>query len=158
MDEESRILYSSVLEKAKKELQKSKENIAENHDRFSSFSFLPVLTSLREICVNPSSFFENIKGMSTKFSYVTEYAEKSISNGHKLLIFSSFTKVLDNLRDLLKEDGIASYYIYVHNKVKKKEINFFISYLLQSLHVLLATSFTILFNFSFNFLTLLSVQ
>lgn len=120
MDEESRILYSSVLEKAKKELQKSKENIAENHDRFSSFSFLPVLTSLREICVNPSSFFENIKGMSTKFSYVTEYAEKSISNGHKLLIFSSFTKVLDNLRDLLKDEGIASYYIYGEVDAKKR--------------------------------------
>ncbi len=112
MDDESKLLYESTLDKAKKELEHAKDKTSPNHDRFSSFNFLPVLTTLREICVDPSSFFEGVKTKSAKLSYVLEYASKSISNGHKLLIFSSFTKVLDTLGDLFKENGIASYYIH----------------------------------------------
>lgn len=111
MDDESKLLYESTLDKAKKELEHVKDKTSPNHDRFSSFNFLPILTSLREICVDPSSFFEGVKTTSAKMSYVLEYASKSISNGHKLLIFSSFTKVLDSLGNLLKENGVASYYI-----------------------------------------------
>ena len=119
MDEESKMLYDSVLEKAKKDLKDSKDKTSPNHDRFSSFNFLPVLTSLREICVDPASFFDGIKTLSCKMSYIIEYAKQSISNGHKILIFSSFTKVLDNVNSNLKDNGIPSYYI--NGKTEAKE-------------------------------------
>ncbi len=119
MDEESKMLYDSVLEKAKKDLKDAKDKTNPNHDRFSAFNFLPVLTSLREICVDPASFFDGVKTLSCKMSFVIDYAKQSISNGHKVLIFSSFTKVLDNVSASLKENGMPSYYI--NGKLDAKE-------------------------------------
>jgi SNF2 family DNA or RNA helicase len=37
--------------------------------------------------------------------------EESLANGHKVLLFSSFVKVLDHFRELLDEKDIRSYYI-----------------------------------------------
>ncbi len=119
MDDESRMLYDSTLEKAKKELKDSKDKTSTTHDRFSAFSFLPVLTSLREICVDASSFFEGFKNLSSKMSYVIDYSKQSVSAGHKVLIFSSFTKVLDNVSQNLKENGLPSYYI--NGKIDAKD-------------------------------------
>lgn len=116
MDEESRLLYDSTLAKAKIDLKNKKEN----KDRFSSFNYLPTLTSLREICVDPAAFFEGFATLSVKLAYVTDYAKRSIEGRHKLLIFSSFTKVLDHLGDELKKNGIASYYIHGDVTAKKR--------------------------------------
>ena len=120
MDDESRMLYDSTLEKAKKELKESKDKTSTAHDRFSAFSFLPILTSLREICVDAGSFFDGFKTISSKMSYIIEYAKQSVSNGHKVLIFSSFTNVLDNVSLNLKENGMPSYYINGKTEAKDR--------------------------------------
>ena len=53
-------------------------------------------------------------------SYIIEYAKHSVSNGHKVLIFSSFTKVLDNVSLNLKENGMPSYYINGKTEAKDR--------------------------------------
>ena len=114
MDEESRLLYDSKLAKAKYDLEHKEGS------RFYVFNFLPVLTSLREICVDASAFFDDFATLSVKLSYVLDYAKKSIDGGHKLLIFSSFTKVLDHLGDELRKNDIPSYYINGDISAKKR--------------------------------------
>ena len=44
--------------------------------------------------------------------YALSYISVALEAGHKVLVFSSFTKVLDHLSLLLKEAGTKSYYIY----------------------------------------------
>lgn len=120
MDEETRILYDSTLAKAKMEIIKSKDKTSPSRQKFTVFNFLPVLTSLREICVDPSAFYDGFVSMPIKLSYVLDYAKMSIKGGHKLLIFSSFTKVLDHLTKELDNNGIKSYYINGDVPAKKR--------------------------------------
>lgn len=120
MDEEARILYDSTIAKAKMEIARSKDKTSPSRQKFTVFNFLPVLTSLREICVDPSAFYDGFVTISAKLSYVLDYAKMSINGGHKLLIFSSFTKVLDHLSKELEKNGISSYYINGDVAAKKR--------------------------------------
>jgi SNF2 family DNA or RNA helicase len=101
MGEEERSLYDATLLEAKKRLEKGEQGVA----------ILALLTKLRELCVDPSSFFEGMPPLSSKLSYLLDTIKEAIAGGHKILLFSSFTKVLDHLRYLLDEEHIASYYI-----------------------------------------------
>lgn len=96
-------LYTAYLAKAKSDLFSS-ENI-------SPISVLSALTKLRQICVDPSTFIENYDEMSSKISITIETIKNSIENSHKVLVFSSFTSVLEHLRSYLDSENIPSYYI-----------------------------------------------
>lgn len=101
MNEEERKLYDVTLKDARRKLE-----IAD-----SSFSMFPVLTSLREICVDPMMFYEGIKETSTKFEFVLEMVKEGILSHHKFLIFSAFSSVLHHLEKVLKENEISNYLI-----------------------------------------------
>lgn len=66
---------------------------------------------MRQICVDPSSFLENYNEISPKLEYTTNLVQNAIDSGHKVLIFSQFTSVLEHLQSLLKELKISFYYI-----------------------------------------------
>jgi SNF2 family DNA or RNA helicase len=100
LDDEDQTLYDSYCADAKAKLEMG--------DRIS---VLALLTKLREICVDPSSFIENYKKVSTKLSFILDKVQESIYNGHKILVFSSFRRILDHLRMLLDKEGVASYCI-----------------------------------------------
>ena len=120
MDDEARMVYQANIEKARKELHKVPDKTMVERDRFSSFNILPVLTTLREICVDPSVFLDGFEETSAKLLYVMDYAKSAILSGHKLLIFSSFARVLEHLGHLLKEEGIPSYFIHGETPAKKR--------------------------------------
>jgi SNF2 family DNA or RNA helicase len=101
MGEEERTLYDATLLEAKNRLERGEQGVA----------ILALLTKLRELCVDPSSFFSGMPALSSKLSYLLDAIKEAIEGGHKILLFSSFTKVLDHLRYLLDEEHIASYYI-----------------------------------------------
>jgi len=101
MGDEERKLYDATLLEAKNLLAKGEKGV----------SIFALLTKLREICVDSSAFFEGTSTLSSKMSYLLEAVEEAIANGHKILLFSSFTKVLDHLRYLLDEEHLSSYYI-----------------------------------------------
>lgn len=98
MNEEERKLYDATVLEAKHML----ENGAEGVPVFA------ILTKLREICVDPSSFFDGVQGISSKFEYLVDALAENIANGHKILVFSAFRKALDHLRYLLDQKGIPS--------------------------------------------------
>ena len=100
MADEQRKLYEAYLHKAR-ELSKEEQGV----------SVLSALTQLRQICVDPSVFLEDYEETSGKVSVALEQVQTSIHAGHRLLIFSSFTRVLEHFRYILEEKDIRSYYI-----------------------------------------------
>ena len=101
MNEEERSLYDASLINAREKLKNSD----------TSFSMLPVLTSLREICVDPMVFYDGFKSLSSKFNFLLDVIPSALESGHKFLIFSSFASVLHHLEKVLDKANIKSYLI-----------------------------------------------
>lgn len=77
----------------------------------NKLTVLELLLRLRQICVDPSSFLNNYSEISPKLNLVLNYTKQLIETGHKILIFSSFTSVLNHLQLLLNDEKIDNYYL-----------------------------------------------
>lgn len=95
MADEERKLYLGYLEEARN------KSIAEKG--ISMFSYI---MRLRQLCVDPSTFIEDYDLMPTKFNYLINNLKENLENGHKVLVFSSFKVVLDNLSSYLNMEDI----------------------------------------------------
>ncbi len=114
MNDEARRYYDAILIDTRNKIKQKREDPTKG-DKYSEkglFSVLPLLTRLREVCVDPSAFLDGFSEESAKMMYALSYISVALEAGHKVLVFSSFTKVLDHLSLLLKEAGTKSYYIY----------------------------------------------
>lgn len=114
MNDEARRYYDAILIDTRNKIKQKREDPTKG-DKYSDkglFSVLPLLTRLREVCVDPSAFLDGFSEESAKMMYALSYISVALEAGHKVLVFSSFTKVLDHLSLLLKEAGTKSYYIY----------------------------------------------
>ena len=69
------------------------------------------LMRLRQICCDPSLCFEDYHGGSAKREVCMELIRNLAEGGHKALVFSQFTSMLDLLEKDLEEEGIAFYKI-----------------------------------------------
>ena len=72
---------------------------------------LSALTRLRQICVDPSTFLENYDEMPAKLNVAMDLVIASLEGNHQVLVFSSFTRVLEHFRYYLEEKDIRAYYI-----------------------------------------------
>lgn len=105
-------IYSSYLGNVKKQLA------SEETDK-SKIAILAMLTRLRQLCVDPSTFLE-FNNISTKLDYVLSMVEQAIQGGHKVLIFSTFAEVLLHFSKLLNEHEIAHHLIYGQTSASKR--------------------------------------
>lgn len=64
---------------------------------------------LRQICCEPSLCFEGYKGGSAKFDTCMELLINGTSAGHKILLFSQFTSMLEIIAKRLKKEKIPFY-------------------------------------------------
>lgn len=101
MDDEESKLYEAYLTNARKALQAKKEK-----GKNAGIEVLSALTRLRELCVDPSTFLD-YKNISTKLDYTVALVKEAIGKGHKIIVFSSFTSVLDHLALLLDAEHIT---------------------------------------------------
>ncbi len=109
-------LYLKVLNDTKKEL----DEISESGDFLKSrIKILQLLTRLRQICIDPNVVYDNYNGESVKLEELLKIVEESRLNGHKMLIFSSFKKALDNVKSVFEKKGIT--YYMIDGSVKSKE-------------------------------------
>lgn len=69
------------------------------------------LTRLRQVCCDPSLLYENYNGGSAKREACMELITQAIEGGHRMLIFSQFTSMLELLEQDLKAAGIEWYKI-----------------------------------------------
>lgn len=83
---------------------------------------LAELTRLRQICSDPSLCFENYKDGSAKLESCVELINSAIEGGHKLLLFSQFTSMLDILQKRLDKEGIR-YYVITGATPKEKRLS-----------------------------------
>ena len=103
MQEEQEKVYLSYLAKSKKEVA---EEIKINGFENSQIKILALLMRLRQICCHPSLFLENYNGESSKLSQCIEVMKDAIASGHKILLFSGYTSMLELIEKEIKNKGI----------------------------------------------------
>jgi len=103
-NEEENNLYYASLAQINKELQEIFEM-----ERVDNIAILAMLTKLRQICCEPRLIYENIENSSSKMKACIELITNFKQNHQKVLLFSSFTSVLDLLADELQMLGIRYY-------------------------------------------------
>lgn len=70
---------------------------------------LAELTRLRQLCCDPALIYEEYAGTSAKADMCMELVRRAVSGGHKILLFSQFTSMLEILCGRLEEEGITSH-------------------------------------------------
>lgn len=118
MDEEQLTLYAST---AKYYSDVITEAIDQEGLAKSSFKIIEGMLRLRQICLFPALVDEQYAGVSSvKYGHFTEMLEDILAEGHKVLLFSQFVRVLDFLKAYFDELGIRYSYIDGSVPVKKR--------------------------------------
>ncbi|MDX1258875.1 DEAD/DEAH box helicase [Exiguobacterium sp. K1] len=90
-------LYASYLAKLQLEtLQHLDETKREDR-----IKLLAGLTRLRQICCDPALFVDGYTGESTKLERLLSLIDEKLASGHRILIFSQYTKMLARIRERL---------------------------------------------------------
>lgn len=96
---------------------------AQDDDDFNKnkMKVLAELTRLRQICCDPSLCFDNYKGESAKLDSCVELVQSAMDGGHKMLVFSQFTSMLERIKKRLEEQEIG-YYVITGETSKEKRL------------------------------------
>ncbi len=107
MEEEQRKIYAAYLLQARGELE---GELLSDFNK-NKVKILSMLTRLRQICCHPAMFIDNYAGGSGKLSLALETILSAVESGHRLLIFSQFTSMLNILMKTLDDNKISYYYL-----------------------------------------------
>jgi SNF2 family DNA or RNA helicase len=109
--EQVHICEMTPEQKKKYELEKSVvrnailDNIEKEGVSRSSFVILQGLTKLRQLANHPSLLEKTAEGGSGKFDEIFRMLENLMAENHKVLIFSSFVKHLELLREKIEQEN-----------------------------------------------------
>ena len=111
-----RKVYDSQLLRMKKTLE------ATSGDDFNKnkMKILADITRLRQICCDPALLFEDYKGESAKREMLLELIRDAMEDGHKMLVFSQFTSMLERIGTDLQAEGIPFYTITGETQKEKR--------------------------------------
>lgn len=112
MSEEQKKVYKTYVEDIKEKMKDA------DFDK-DKITILSYLTTLRQLCLDPSIKLDDYKGSSGKINVLNELVSENIKNNHKILIFSQFTSVLKNIGQELEEENIK--YFYLDGQTNPKE-------------------------------------
>ena len=108
LPKKQKMLYLKILNETKDEMN---EIISRDGFNKSRVKILQLLTKLRQICIDPYVLYDNYSGESIKIDELIRIVREYVDNGHKILIFSSFKRILDRVKVILKNNSISSYMI-----------------------------------------------
>ncbi|MCO5385021.1 DEAD/DEAH box helicase [Desulfosporosinus sp.] len=108
LTEEQKKLYVAYLQEAKSKIAQEIATVGFNK---SHMKILAALTRLRQICCHPSMFIENYTGESGKMLLLQEILTDALDSGHRILIFSQFTTMLDIIQSHLISENIEHFYL-----------------------------------------------
>ncbi|AEV69344.1 DEAD/DEAH box helicase [Acetivibrio clariflavus] len=108
MTSEQKKLYAAYLKQAQREV--AAEIKARGIEK-SKIKILALMMRLRQICCHPAMFIEDYKGGSGKMEALLEIVETSVDSGHRLLLFSQFTSMLEIIGKAFKESGKSYFYL-----------------------------------------------
>ncbi len=108
MTPEQRSIYQAYLANARRDLN---QEIHENGYAKSQIFILALLTRLRQICCHPGLFIPDYDGESGKLQLLDELLQDCFALGHRVLVFSQFTSMLELIRKNQAAQGIVPFYI-----------------------------------------------
>ena len=103
MEEEQQKLYTAHLALAREELR---QEVDEKGFGSSRIKMLALLTRLRQLCCHPALYLQDYDGRSGKLEQCMEIIKDSVEAGHKILLFSQFTTMLDLISRQLRMEGL----------------------------------------------------
>jgi len=115
LSDDQKKLYLAYLEEAKATVN---NEIKANTFKKNQLKILSMITRLRQICCHPGMFIDDYTGASGKLDLLLELIEDSIEGGHKILLFSQYTSMLNIIREELIKMDIK--YAYLDGKVPSK--------------------------------------
>lgn len=116
LEDEQKKVYGTYANYVQDLIEKKVKN-----DEFakSKVEILSYITKLRQICLDPSVIMENYTGGSSKLNALTDTVIECIEQGHKILVFSQFTTVLKNVKNIFDNNSIS--YKYLDGSTPAKE-------------------------------------
>lgn len=118
-DNEQKKLYQAV----EKNIIVNLKNKSEQQFKQNKLQILAELTKLRQICCDPSLLYENYSQGSAKLDVCLEYIQNAIEGGHRILLFSQFTSMLDIIEKELDKRNIRSFMLTgATSKLKRREL------------------------------------
>ncbi len=115
MDEEQDKLYQA----REKQLLMTLSKQTEAEFKTQKLWVLAELTALRQICCDPSLVYENYTGDSAKAQTCVEVVENAVGGGHKILLFSQFSTMMEHLSGLFQARGLQTFLLT--GKTSKEE-------------------------------------
>ncbi len=125
MTPEQREYYLDVLDSTREELL---NNISQDGLEKSKMSVFAALLRLRQICCHPRLLDKDgSSGVETsgKFEHLKEMLEEIISEGHRILLFSQFTQMLDLVKEWLEKENVKYEYLTGATKNRKERVDNF---------------------------------
>ncbi len=114
--EEEEVVYNTWKDHYSSEISRS---IKDKGLSKSRMKILQGLTKLRQLSLHPKMVDPDYKGSSGKFELLMMEIEKILLEGHKILVFSSFVKMLDIIKERLDQKGVK--YSYLTGSSKNRE-------------------------------------
>ena len=117
LEGEQQTLYDAHVKKLQIMLGKQSDEEFKN----SKLQILSELTRLRQLCCDPSLLYEGYQSGSAKINICMELIQNAISGGHKILLFSQFTSMLEHIQEQLQKENIR-YFSLTGATSKEKRI------------------------------------
>lgn len=108
LTEEQRKIYLAYLHHTKSQIA---QDLASTGFAKNQIKILAALTRLRQICSHPAMFIDNYTGESGKMLLFQQIVADALDSGHRILVFSQFTSMLDIIRNDLDEKKIEHFYL-----------------------------------------------
>lgn len=108
MEEEQKKVYKAYGNYA---MDVIKKKVEDNEFKNSKIEILSYITRLRQLCLDPSVVMDNYKGESAKIEALVETLSQSIEEGHRILVFSQFTSILQSIGKRIGGEGISYSYL-----------------------------------------------
>lgn len=115
MEGEQQELYDAHVKRLQILLNKQ----SDEEFQTSKIKILSELTRLRQLCCDPALVFEDYKGDSAKLETCMELIRNATGGGHKILLFSQFTSMLERIEARLTDEGI-SFFVLTGSTGKEK--------------------------------------
>lgn len=100
-------------------LKENIDNKSEDDFNKNKLQILAELTKLRQLCCDPSLYYESYRGDSAKLETCMDLIENGVNSGHKILLFSQFTTMFEIITKRLKDLNIP-YFVLTGQTPKAK--------------------------------------
>jgi SNF2 family DNA or RNA helicase len=108
LDNEQKKIYKTYADYAVELIQKKVKDFEFQNSKIEILSYI---TKLRQLCLDPSVLIKDYSGESAKIEALVELLNRSIEQGHRILIFSQFTSILKNIGKRINNEGICFSYL-----------------------------------------------